>query len=97
MVQTHPQPRHKKDNYMKITGVVTKQLINKGSKSEHVAICLSTSDGSYVLRRKDSNPFSVDADAAKLVGESVQFVGIPHSGHFIFESFRQQETNQEIE
>lgn len=96
VVRINPLSLTNRKKCMKITGVVTKHLIEKGSKSEHEALCLSTSDGSYVLRRANSNPFEIDAEIAKLVGEAVQFTGTPAYGHFIFESFRQQ-INQEIE
>lgn len=67
------------------TGMVKKQVVNKGSKSEHEAVVLDTGDGHPVkLRIMGNNPFS-DPALDKLVGMRVTFNGVAGSGvHQIF-------------
>lgn len=59
---------------MKLHGRVAKKMFAAGSKSEHEAIVLVTSEGEYVLRRKGGNPF-FDAELEGLVGKSINCEG----------------------
>jgi hypothetical protein len=45
------------ENRKSIKGVVEKKLSGKGSKSEHLAYYLVTSEKQYLLRKKNENPF----------------------------------------
>ncbi len=59
---------------MEIKGTVVKEVVGKGSKSEHAAVLLDTGKKRYVLRRQGGNPFS-DPALDKLVGKNISVVG----------------------
>ena len=59
---------------MQISGRVIKEVVSKGSKSEHAAVLLDTGKKKYVLRRVGGNPFK-DPALDKLVGKSISVVG----------------------
>ena len=59
---------------MEITGRVIKEVVAKGSKSEHRAVLLDTGKKRYVLRRQGGNPFS-DPALNRLVGKHISAVG----------------------
>jgi hypothetical protein len=62
------------------TGVVRRQLVNKGSKSEHNAVVLDCGDGHPVpLRVKGGNPFH-DPALDPFVGMRVTLEGVALSG-----------------
>ena len=56
------------------TGKVINNKFGKGSKSEHDAIYLETSDDTHVLRRIGGNPFN-DSEFQKLVGKKITAKG----------------------
>lgn len=60
---------------VEVAGRVVKAPIAGGSKSERQAILLETSAGSYVLRRRDGNPF-YDPELEDLVGKNVDCTGV---------------------
>ncbi len=63
------------------TGMLRKQLINKGSKSEHEAIVLDTGKGVPMkVQLQGANPFSGDPALNKLVGQLVKIEGVAGSG-----------------
>lgn len=66
-----------------LTGEVTKGAFASGSKSEHDAIFLNTSEGRYVLRRQGGNPFS-DPELEGLVGKTIRCRGVVANYTFIF-------------
>ena len=55
---------------IELKGRVIKDLIGKGSKSEHLAVLLDTGKKRYVLRRQGGNPFA-DPALDELVGKSI--------------------------
>ena len=57
------------------TGNVVKQLVAQNSKSEHQAIMLVTEMGTYLLRRRDGNPF-FDPVLEKLKGKRIRCIGV---------------------
>ena len=59
---------------MQISGRVIKEVVAKGSKSEHSAVLLDTGKKKYVLRRVGGNPFR-DPALDKLVGKDISAVG----------------------
>jgi len=61
---------------LKVTGRVTLEPVDQGSKSEREAVVLRTAGGrSYVLRRQGGPAFG-DANLQKLVGLSITASGI---------------------
>lgn len=60
---------------VEVSGLVVKKPFAAGSKSAHPATFLETSTGSYVLRRRDGNPF-YDAELEKLVAKNIRCTGI---------------------
>jgi hypothetical protein len=52
-------------------GKVDKKLFGAGSKSEHDAIMLETTEGAFVLRRVGGNPFS-DPQVDQLLGKTIR-------------------------
>ena len=56
------------------SGTVVRKPFGRGSKSEHNAVWLVTSDGEFVLRRAGGNPFS-DPGLEKLVGKRIECTG----------------------
>lgn len=58
----------------KFSGKVVRRLYSKGSKSEHLAVCLETRGKQLKLRRAGGNPF-VDPELEKLVGKSISAEG----------------------
>lgn len=55
-------------------GRVVKRRWAKGSKSDHLAVCLETDSASLKLRRVGGNPF-FDQELEKLVGKSIEARG----------------------
>ena len=60
---------------VELSGRVIKQIIGKGTKSEHDAVLLETKDGNYVLRRRGGNPFR-DPELDALVGQRIRANGV---------------------
>lgn len=80
----------KKQVRIELTGKVTKGDFSKGSKNEHTAMFLETSDGSYVLRRAGGNPFA-DPALQKLEGKIVCAKGIIDDKTFFASEFKVEE------
>jgi hypothetical protein len=59
---------------MRYSGQVKKEVVAKGSKSEHRAVLLDTGKVQYILRRLGGNAFS-DPVLDKLVGKTISAVG----------------------
>lgn len=59
---------------MVITGKAIKKPFAKGSKSEHDAIYIVTSQGEYVLRKKNDNPFE-NKTLQSFIGKNVKAEG----------------------
>jgi len=67
----------------RITGVVERTRIARGSKSDHVGVTLNTADGkSYILRRMNANAFR-DETLEALVGKAITGNGFVTGGTFI--------------
>jgi len=71
---------------MVLEGRVIRKRINVGSKSEHQATVLVTSDGEFKLRRQGGHPFS-DPEVDSLVGKRVRGEGFTSAGQFIMERY----------
>lgn len=71
---------------MKFHGKVIRQLWGSGSKSEHVAVVLQTSDGPLKLRRAGGNPFH-DEELENLVGQTITCEGDVASGHLLMSCY----------
>ena len=59
---------------MEITGKLILKTFSPGSKSEHEAVYIVTSNGEYVLRRVGANPFN-DPDLKAMAGKEVTASG----------------------
>ena len=72
-----------------LEGEVIKELISKGSKSEHEAVLLVVDeDTRYKLGRRGGHPFQ-DDELDKLVGKYVSAKGVIYRGNsFIIESYQ---------
>ena len=57
-----------------VEGEVVRRLVGAGSKSERDAVVLDTPERSYVLRRREGNPFA-DPVLDELVGQRLRLVG----------------------
>ncbi len=60
---------------VEVSGQVVKKPYAAGSKSERQATFLETPAGSYVLRRRDGNPF-YDSELEKLVEKTIRCTGV---------------------
>ncbi len=60
---------------VEVSGQVVKKPYAVGSKSEHQATFLETPTGTYILRRRDGNPF-YDPELEKLVEKAIHCTGI---------------------
>jgi hypothetical protein len=67
---------------MQFQGKVVRQLFGAGSKSQHQAVVLLTSQGPLKLRRPGGNPF-LDPELEKLVGREVACDGEIHQGQLL--------------
>lgn len=65
-----------------LEGVVFRQTVGRGSKSERDAVKLRTPEGEYVLRRMGANPFE-DPALDDLVGKRVRCTGVVHGSTFL--------------
>jgi len=64
-----------------VEGMLTKKVIGKGSKFEHMAMVLETAGRQYVVRRRGANPFETDNEWEGMVGKKVICEGtVPPSG-----------------
>ena len=53
-----------------LRGKVTRRVFGKGTKSEHLAVCIDTDRGSFLLRREGGPAFD-DPALDRYVGKSV--------------------------
>ena len=67
---------------MRYSGRVVSQPFGVGSKSEHQAVVLLTSEGALKLRRAGGNPFQ-DPELEKLVGNDIVAEGELHQGQLL--------------
>jgi hypothetical protein len=68
---------------MTLQGRVVRKRVSIGSKSEHDALVLVTSEGEeYQLRRQGGNPFR-DPELDGLEGKSIECEGTVRSGQII--------------
>jgi hypothetical protein len=71
---------------MTLEGRVKRKRINVGSKSEHDAVVLVTSDGEHKLRLQGGHPFR-DPEVDALVGKRIRGEGIMSARQFIMERY----------
>ncbi|HZM92811.1 MAG TPA: hypothetical protein VFB92_05300 [Vicinamibacterales bacterium] len=71
---------------MVLEGNVVRKRINIGSKSEHNAAMLVTSDGEFKLRVQGGHPFA-DPEVDTLVGKRIRGEGFTSAGQFIMERY----------
>lgn len=71
---------------MVLEGRVISRRINVGSKSEHRATMLVTTEGQFKLRRQGGHPFD-DPEVTGLVGKRIRGEGLVSSGQFIMERY----------
>ena len=71
---------------MVLEGRVVSKRINVGSKSEHRATMLVTTEGEFKLRRQGGHPFT-DPEVAGLVGKRIRGEGLVSAGQFIMERY----------
>lgn len=64
-------------------GVVSVQPVGVGSKSEQIAVVLTTKDRSWLLRRQGGPSYGVDPQLAPYEGKTVEVSGYPGSGVFL--------------
>ena len=67
---------------MQYHGKVVRQPFAAGSKSDHQAVVLLTSDGPLKLRRIGGNPF-LDPDLEMLVGQEIDCDGEIYQGQLL--------------
>lgn len=72
---------------MKFRGLVVRQPVARGSKSERTAVMLRTGDGEYVLRRQGGNPLH-DEQVEALVGHTIEGEGIVRDYVLIMSTWR---------
>ena len=72
---------------MIIDGKVVRKMFGQGSKSEHEAVFLVSTDAEYVLRRAGGNPF-FDQQLNDLVGKQVRIDGTIQGYHLIVEKWQ---------
>lgn len=71
--------------FMNITGEVIVAPVSQGSKSEHNAVMINTTEGNrYTLRFPDGNPFQDDR-LEVLVGKTVTLIGTVYRNIFMIE------------
>jgi hypothetical protein len=71
---------------MVLAGDVVRKRINIGSKSEHDAAMLVTSDGEFKLRVQGGHPFA-DPEVDALVGKRIRGEGSVAARQFIMERY----------
>jgi hypothetical protein len=73
---------------MDFSGLVIKQIVGKGSKSEHDAVMLETGKRKFLLRRQGGNPFR-DPELDRLVGKRIQGSGVVTGNTLIMSEWRE--------
>ena len=77
-----------KENEVELTGSVVVKAFAEGSKSEHDAVCLQTTEGTFVLRRVGGNPFN-DEVLRELVGKRITSHGKIKGPYFMMNGFKE--------
>jgi hypothetical protein len=77
-----------KESQVELTGNVVVKAFAEGSKSEHVAVCLQTTEGTFVLRRIGGNPFD-DEVLRNLVGKRITSYGMIKGPYFMMTDFKE--------
>jgi hypothetical protein len=72
---------------MRFQGKVLRQPWATGSKSEHEAVVLMTTEGPLKLRRVGGNPF-VDPELERLVGQEITGDGEVHQGQLLMTNWQ---------
>jgi hypothetical protein len=80
---------------MQFSGEVIHHKVGAGSKSEHTAVVLLTSEGPLKLRRASGNPFH-DAELEKLVGRKIVAEGQVHQGQLLLASWQLHPGDQRL-
>lgn len=73
---------------MKITGKIIEKTFGEGSKSEHEALYLETSEGTYLLQLESENPFE-QPTLHNLVGTRVTAEGSQNKYLFVARTIEQ--------
>ena len=73
---------------MTIRGTVERRRVGGGSKSEHDAVVLVTTDAAYTLRRRGGHAFE-DPVLDALVGKELEFEGLLQDNVFHVSSWRE--------
>lgn len=77
---------------MEFSGLVIKEVVGKGSKSEHAAVMLETAKERFVLRRQGGNPFR-DPELERLVGKRIHGTGVITGNTLIMSDWRESEAS----
>jgi hypothetical protein len=73
---------------MTVRGTVERRRVGGGSKSEHDAVVLVTTDAVYTLRRRGGHAFE-DPVLDALVGKELEFEGLLQDNVFHVSSWRE--------
>jgi hypothetical protein len=82
------KPDNKSNPEKELTGKVVVKKFGTGSKSEHDAVCLETTEGTYVLKRLGGNPFN-DPELNKLVGKQIKATGLLDQYQFLAKTLKE--------
>jgi hypothetical protein len=69
-----------------VEGEVVRRMVGTGSKSEREAVVLDTPERSYLLRRREGNPFA-DPVLDQLVGQRLRLVGTALDTTFVIDEW----------
>ena len=69
-----------------VEGDIVRRLVGAGSKSEREAVVLDTPERSYLLRRREGNPFA-DPVLDQLVGQRLRLVGTALDTTFVIDDW----------
>jgi hypothetical protein len=67
-----------------VEGAIVRRLVGAGSKSEREAVVLDTTERSYLLRRRQGNPFA-DPVLDQLVGQRLRLQGTALDTTFVID------------
>ena len=73
---------------MELRGKVVKESFGQGTKSERLAVQLSTPTGKYILRRAEGNAFK-DPVLEELVGKTIVGTGVLQGYVFIMSEWQE--------
>ena len=78
---------------MEFSGLVIKEVVGKGSKSEHAAVMLETAKEKFLLRRQGGNPFR-DPELDSLVGKRIRGSGVVTGNTLIMSDWRESKSDK---